>query len=91
MTTVTMQDGRLVAGMVVDENNHTITLQSGSSRDSVRKSQIKNDAAGEPMILRSEFSLMPIGQLQSMTDEQVRDLIAYLASPNQVKLPGSQK
>ncbi len=91
MTTVTMQDGRIVAGMVVDENNHTITLQSGSSRDSVRKSQIKIDAAGEPMIQRSEISLMPIGQLQSMSDENVRDLIAYLASPNQVELPGSQK
>ena len=87
MTTVTLQDGRVVAGMVMDENNSTITLQSGASRDSVRKSQIKTDADGKPMIKRSEISLMPVGQLQGMSDEQVRDLIAYLASPNQVPLP----
>lgn len=87
MTSVTMQDGRVVAGMVVDENNSTITLQSGASRDTVRKSQIKPDADGKPLIQRSAISLMPIGQLQGMSDEQVRDLIAYLASPNQVPLP----
>ncbi len=87
MTTITLQDGRVVSGMVMDENNHTITLQSGSLRDTVRKSQIQVDADGKAMIMRSALSLMPIGQLQGLNDEQVRDLIAYLASPNQVPLP----
>ena len=87
VTTVTLKGGRVIGGMVIDENTSIITLQSGASRDTVRKSQIKPDADGKPMIKRSAISLMPIGQLQGMSDEQVRDLIAYLASPNQVPLP----
>jgi len=30
---------------------------------------------------------MPEGQLQNLTAEQIRDLVGYLMSPNQVPLP----
>jgi len=47
------------------------------------------------VILRSEIdsmrettlSLMPEGLLQSLKDDQARDLIAYLMAPKQVPLP----
>jgi len=34
----------------------------------------------------SEMSLMPDGLLEAMSEEQVRDLIAYLMSPKQIPL-----
>jgi len=84
MTNVTLQDGRVVAGMVVDENNLTITLQSGDNRETVRKSHIKLGPDSEPMVFRSGVSMMPQGQLLGLSDTEVRDLIGYLASPTQV-------
>ena len=38
-------------------------------------------------IKRSTVSIMPEGQLENLTKEQVRDLIAYLAAKTQVPLP----
>ena len=35
----------------------------------------------------TDRSMMPDGLLQSFTDEQIRDLVVYLASPEQVPLP----
>jgi len=89
MTTLTLQDGRVLSGMVVVENEATITLQNGSVRETVRKSQLQRGADGKPMIARSSVSLMPPGQLQALSDTEVRDLIAYLGSPRQVPLPAT--
>jgi cytochrome c1 len=36
---------------------------------------------------QSPQSLMPQGQVEKLTDAEVRDLIAYLAGPGQVPLP----
>ncbi|MCP4860598.1 MAG: c-type cytochrome [Planctomycetes bacterium] len=87
LTRVRLLDGRVVSGMVVDENNVTITLQSGLLKETVRKSKILKDSNGQLRITRSAVSLMPPGQLQGLTNEEVRDLIAYLASAEQVPLP----
>jgi putative membrane-bound dehydrogenase-like protein len=87
LTSVKLWDGRVVSGMVVEENNSTITLQSGTIKETVRKSQILTDENGQQRITRSPVSLMPPGQLQALSDEEVRDLIVYLASPEQVPLP----
>ncbi|HJM39495.1 MAG TPA: PVC-type heme-binding CxxCH protein [Planctomycetota bacterium] len=87
MTTVRLADGRVVSGMVTDENSHSITLQSGETRVIVPLTEIKRDSDGNPIINRSSVSIMPPGQLLAFTDSEVRDLVAYLASPNQVPLP----
>jgi hypothetical protein len=39
---------------------------------------------------QSSLSLMPDGLLDKMTNEELRDLVAYLASPSQVPLPKEQ-
>ena len=39
----------------------------------------------------SPLSMMPEGQLDPLTMDQVRDLIGYLASPVQVPLPAGKK
>jgi hypothetical protein len=37
------------------------------------------------------MSLMPDGQLDALTKEQVRDLMAYLMAKQQVPLPAAKK
>ena len=87
MTTVRLTDGRVVSGMVTDENSNSITLQNGEVRVIVPRADIKQDSEGNPIINRSTVSIMPPGQLLAFKDSEVRDLVSYLASPNQVPLP----
>ena len=78
---ITLKDGRSVAGMVRQETESTLTVQSLTGSDTVAKKDItKHETPG--------FSMMPPGQLTAFTPEQQRDLVAYLASPSQVPLPG---
>ncbi len=78
---ITLKDGRSVAGMVRQETESALTVQSLTGSDTVAKKDItKHETPG--------FSMMPPGQLTAFTPEQQRDLVAYLASPAQVPLPG---
>ena len=38
-------------------------------------------------LIASEKSMMPDGMLSTLTDNQIRDLLVYLASEDQVALP----
>ena len=87
MTTVRLQDGRVISGMIVDENNLSLTLRNGNEDVVVSNTEIASGADGKPLVERSSASIMPVGQLQALTDEQVRNLIAYLGSASQVPLP----
>ena len=78
---ITLKDGRSLAGMVREETAADLTVQSLTGSDTVAKKEIaKHETPG--------LSMMPPGQLTVFTKEQQRDLIAYLASPSQVPLPG---
>ena len=46
-----------------------------------------DDVAG---VKDSPLSIMPEGQLDALTREQVRDLVGYLASKTQVPLPDAK-
>ena len=39
---------------------------------------------------QTELSMMPEGLLQAISEDEVRDLLAYLRSPAQVPLPAGQ-
>ena len=39
----------------------------------------------------SNSSMMPEGQLETMSDQEIRDLFAYLASSSQVPVAGEKK
>ncbi len=76
-----MNDGRVLAGMMRGKTEHAITLgMAGGPETTVRLDQI-----GEHEI--SPASMMPEGLLENLSDEEARDLIAYLQSPRQVPLP----
>ena len=89
MTTVRLFDGRVVAGMVADENEWSISLRNGNEEVVISRADIATDDNGNPLVNRSSLSMMPAGQLLALSDDEVRDLIAYLASPRQVPLPAS--
>lgn len=77
-----MEDGRVVLGIVSEENERTVTLQTISERLVLLRDEIEE-------LRVSNLSMMPERQLDVMSSTQVRDLIGYLMAPGQVPLPGS--
>ncbi|MBA3482162.1 MAG: c-type cytochrome [Pirellulales bacterium] len=73
-------DGRVVSGIVTAEDDHRVTLQTATEAVVTPKEDIEVRET-------SAVSMMPDGLLQSLSDDEVRDLVAYLASSHQVPLP----
>jgi len=80
MTMLTLKDGRVLTGVVADENERTLKLRQAAVEMNVEKSEIQDRQV-------SPVSMMPEGLLLALSEEQVRDLIAYLMHPQQVPLP----
>lgn len=80
VTTIVTENGRVLNGIVKEENDEAITIQSATEKVVIAKRDILERVA-------SETSLMPEGQLKTMTDQQVLDLFKYMMSPRQVPLP----
>jgi putative membrane-bound dehydrogenase-like protein len=81
MTLILTTGGRSLSGLIKEENDSALTLQTANEVVVVPKEEIERRQ-------KSELSLMPEGQLQPMSAEEVRDLVAYLASPVQIPLLG---
>jgi len=77
---ITMNDGRVLSGVVGQQNERTLTLLTAKDPLTLDRSEIEE-------ITPTNLSLMPDGLLQNLTPEQVRDLFAYLMSVEQVPLP----
>jgi putative membrane-bound dehydrogenase-like protein len=77
----TLRDGRLVSGMVREQTEAMVTVQSIGSEERVRRVDIAREE-------KPGISMMPAGLFAALTKEQMRDLVGYLASPRQVALPG---
>jgi putative membrane-bound dehydrogenase-like protein len=72
--TIALRDGRVLTGLVVDENDRSLTLVDGNRQKTV----ISRDAVEG--VKPSEVSLMPEGLLDKLTEPQIRDLFRYLQS-----------
>ncbi|MEX1040153.1 MAG: PVC-type heme-binding CxxCH protein [Pirellulaceae bacterium] len=83
MTIVRLEDGRTLNGLVAEETERTLTLQTPTERVTVPLAEVEERK-------RTNLSPMPEGQLDPLADEQVRDLIAYLQSQTQVPLPAEK-
>jgi putative heme-binding domain-containing protein len=79
-TIVVTEDGRSIAGIVVEETPTSVSLQTPTERVVVPLDEI------ETRVL-SPQSLMPENQLSQLSPDAARDLIAYLRHPTQVPLP----
>ena len=82
MTSLELKDGRVVSGLVKEDNASALVMQTINEVVTVPKADI------ETRTLQA-VSMMPDNQLQAMKFEEQRDLLAYLASPSQVPLPGA--
>ena len=71
MTVFTLEDGRVVSGVIPEEAERTITVQNAAETATVSREEIANREA-------IPVSLMPEGLLRSIDEESVKDLLAYL-------------
>ncbi|QDS98463.1 PVC-type heme-binding CxxCH protein [Adhaeretor mobilis] len=76
-TIVVTVDGRLFSGFIVQQDDHRITVRT-------QDTTVKLDMKDVDEVFTSNVSMMPDGMLNTLTDEQFRDLLAYLASEEQV-------
>ena len=72
--TIALRDGRVLSGMIVDENDRSLTLIDSNRQKSV----IPRDAVED--VKPSDLSLMPEGLLDKLGEPQIRDLFRYLQS-----------
>jgi putative membrane-bound dehydrogenase-like protein len=82
MTLVTLDDGRVLSGVIETESDATVTLKTTSGGMTLARSEIAD-------LRTSPVSMMPEGQLEKLRFEEIRDLVAYLRSPRQVPLPSA--
>ena len=80
VTIVELKDGRVVNGIVKAEDASTITLQTATDRVVVATQDIDTRQ-------QQPVSMMPEGLLNRLTIQDVRDLVKYLGSPDQVPHP----
>jgi putative heme-binding domain-containing protein len=80
MSTVTTHRGRVVTGIVVERSPTRLVVQTATERIVLSREDVET-------IKDSPQSMMPEGILESLTKEQVRDLVAYLGTKRQVPLP----
>lgn len=76
LTTVATADGRVLSGIVRSQNERGLVVQTVNERLTVDRDDVE---ALKP----SDASMMPEGLFEKLTDEEVRDLVAYLASRGQ--------
>jgi putative membrane-bound dehydrogenase-like protein len=80
MSTVVTSSGRVITGMILERTPARLTIQTATEK-------MVLPARDAELIKDSAVSMMPDGQLDQLTKEQVRDLIGYLAAPLQIALP----
>jgi putative membrane-bound dehydrogenase-like protein len=80
LTNITTTKGRLVSGIIVEESDRAVTVQTATERIIVPVNEIEERTV-------ASISMMPEGQLEKMTQGELRDLVGYLQSKQQVPLP----
>jgi putative membrane-bound dehydrogenase-like protein len=80
LTIIATKAGRSVSGIVKEENDQVVTLQTENEMVRIAKADIESRE-------QSKQSMMPEGQLEKLSDVEVRDLFAYLAGSGQAPLP----
>jgi putative heme-binding domain-containing protein len=69
-----LNDGRVVTGFLVEQDPQAITIRSPDGQ-TISLERLEIDE-----LVKSRKSLMPEGQLKDLTEEQLRNLFAYLRS-----------
>jgi putative heme-binding domain-containing protein len=77
MTAFTLADGRVLTGIVRKETPRAVTVRTVNEELTVPVADIESRK-------QTPLSVMPDGLFDALKDDEVRDVVAYLASPNQV-------
>ena len=80
MVKIDTQGGRTINGIVKQETEKALTIQTPNEVIVLPKDEIGSR-------MQSQLSIMPEAMFDKLTQEEIRDLIAYLASKSQVALP----
>jgi putative membrane-bound dehydrogenase-like protein len=83
LTTVATRDGRLIAGILREQTPNALVLQTAAERITVSRDDVEE-------VKGSNVSMMPEGQLEALTPQEVRDLFAYLAAPHPAPSPNEK-
>jgi putative membrane-bound dehydrogenase-like protein len=84
LNNVATKDGRIISGIIREQTDSSIVIQTANERIILSREDLE-------AIKPSTSSMMPEGQLERLTPQEVRDLFAYLASTKQVPLPPESK
>jgi putative heme-binding domain-containing protein len=79
MNVINLQDGRSINGIIKAETDKAVTVRTANETIVVPIGEIESRAV-------SKLSMMPEGIFEKMTDQEVRDLVAYLRGKEQVPL-----
>jgi putative membrane-bound dehydrogenase-like protein len=77
---IVLNSGRVLNGVISEKNERTLTLQTAQEPVTIDRKQIEE-------MQQTTLSVMPDGLLQNLSADQIRDLIGYLMSTEQVALP----
>jgi putative heme-binding domain-containing protein len=80
VSVLNLKDGRTITGVIPEQTERTLTVQTPAERITLERTQIVKQA-------QLPVSLMPEGLLSALGDENVKNLIAYLMSNGQVEMP----
>lgn len=80
MRIVLLDDGRVLNGVLLAQNEKTLTIQTATDQVVIQRDEVD-------LMQDSKLSMMPENLLNVLKNDQIRDLIGYLMSPTQVALP----
>lgn len=80
LTNILLNDGRVLSGILVEDTERALTVQTINQRIVLDKNDIDE-------LQPSTVSMMPEGQLEKMQPLEVRNLLSYLATKEQVPFP----
>ena len=84
MSIVTTTAGRVITGMILERTEARLTLQTATEKITLAKEDVEQ-------VRDSPQSMMPEGQLEPLSRDQLRDLFAYLTSKSQAPLPAASQ
>jgi putative heme-binding domain-containing protein len=69
---IATEDGRSLLGVLIDQDKNVVVIRGADGKDvSIPRGEIEE-------MKPSKASIMPEGLLRSMSEQQIRDLFAYL-------------
>jgi putative heme-binding domain-containing protein len=79
-STLETKDDRVITGIVTRQDDNAVSIVIPNDTLVISRPDIKS-------LTQGEISMMPEGLLQALSQNEVRDLLAYLKSPQQVPMP----